>query len=48
MPHSRPKGVTASGLAIVHRDLMITLTARHKLPTVYCYRFFVTAGGLVS
>ena len=40
--------VTASGLAVVHRDLIITLAARHKLPTVYYYRFFVTAGGLVS
>ena len=27
--------VTASALAIVHRDLIITLAARHKLPAVY-------------
>ena len=40
--------MTARGLAVVHRDLIITLAARHKLPTVYYYRFFVTAGGLVS
>ena len=40
--------VTASGLAIVHRELIVTLAARHKLPAVYYYRFFVTAGGLVS
>src|SRR4029077_17837543 len=40
--------VTASGFAVVHRDLIITLAARHKLPTVYFERFFVTAGGLIS
>jgi putative ABC transport system substrate-binding protein len=40
--------VTASGLAIVHRDLIITLAARHKLPAVYFERFFVTGGGLIS
>jgi len=30
--------VTASGLAIVHRDLIITLAARHRLPAIYAYR----------
>ena len=40
--------VTASALAGVHRDLIITLAARHKLPAVYCERFFVTDGGLIS
>jgi putative ABC transport system substrate-binding protein len=40
--------VTASGSAFVHRDLIITLAARHKLPTVYFDRTFVAAGGLVS
>ena len=40
--------VTASGLAIVHRELIITLAARHKLPAVYSSRFFVTGGGLIS
>ena len=40
--------VPASGLVIVHRDLIITLAARHKLPAVYYYSFFVTAGGLAS
>ena len=34
--------------AIVHRDLIIALAARHKLPAVYFQRFFVTAGGLIS
>ena len=40
--------VTASALAIVHRDLIIALAARHKLPAVYSDRFFVTDGGLIS
>jgi putative ABC transport system substrate-binding protein len=40
--------VTGSALAVVHRDLIITLVARHKLPAVYFQRFFVTRGGLIS
>jgi putative ABC transport system substrate-binding protein len=40
--------VTGSALAQVHRDLIITLAARHKLPAVYFERFFVTGGGLIS
>jgi putative tryptophan/tyrosine transport system substrate-binding protein len=40
--------LTGSGLANVHRELIITLVARHKLPAVYYERSFVTAGGLVS
>ena len=32
----------------VHRDLIVTLAARHKLPAVYYERFFVAAGGLIS
>ena len=40
--------VTGSALAIVHRDLIITLAARHKLPAVYFERFFVAGGGLIS
>ena len=40
--------VTASALATRHRDLIITLAARHKLPAVYFERFFVAAGGLIS
>ena len=40
--------VTASGLAADHRELIVTLAARHKLPAVYYERFFVTAGGLIS
>jgi ABC-type uncharacterized transport system substrate-binding protein len=40
--------VTGSPLAALHRDLIITLAARDKLPAVYFERNFVTAGGLVS
>jgi putative ABC transport system substrate-binding protein len=40
--------VTPVTLAIVHRDLIITLAARHRLPAVYGLRPFVTAGGLIS
>ena len=31
-----------------HRDLIITLAAKHRLPAVYGPRFFVTSGGLIS
>jgi putative ABC transport system substrate-binding protein len=40
--------VSSSALTVVHRDLIITLAARHKLPAVYFQRFFVASGGLVS
>jgi putative ABC transport system substrate-binding protein len=40
--------LTASGFAYLHRDLIITLAARHKLPAVYFERSFVAAGGLIS
>ena len=31
-----------------HRDLILVLAARHSLPAVYPYRFFLTSGGLMS
>ena len=40
--------LTAGGPAFVHRDLIISLAARYKLPAVYYERFFVAAGGLLS
>ena len=40
--------MTAGGAAQRHRDLIITLAARHKLPAVYFQRFFIAAGGLIS
>jgi putative ABC transport system substrate-binding protein len=40
--------LTGSGLAVIHRDLIIGLAARHKLPTMYYERFFSRSGGLIS
>jgi putative ABC transport system substrate-binding protein len=40
--------VIGSNLALVHRDLIVTLVARHKLPAVYYSRSFVTGGGLIA
>jgi putative ABC transport system substrate-binding protein len=40
--------VTAGALAVFHRDLIVTLAARHKLPAVYSQRLFVAGGGLIS
>jgi putative ABC transport system substrate-binding protein len=40
--------ITAVPLALVHRDLIVTLAARHKLSAVYYLRSYVKAGGLVS
>jgi putative ABC transport system substrate-binding protein len=40
--------VTASALSSVHRELIVNLAARHKLPAVYYRRAYVTDGGLIS
>jgi putative tryptophan/tyrosine transport system substrate-binding protein len=40
--------VTGSALGIVHRELITTVAARHKLPAVFPGRFYVTGGGLIS
>src|SRR6266436_3114463 len=40
--------VTGSALATRHRNLIITLAARQKLPAIYSGRWFVTDGGLLS
>ena len=40
--------VTGSPLAQLHRGIIISLAARHKLPAVYFERFFVADGGLIS
>ena len=40
--------VTSNAWGIVHRDLIIALASRHRLPVVYPFRVFITAGGLVS
>ena len=43
-------GLIAAGSAAAtrHRELILTLAARHKLPAVYWERFLVAAGGLMS
>ena len=46
-----PKGglvVTGSAPAAVHRDLIIMLAARHRLPAIYPFRYFAESGGLLS
>ena len=40
--------LTASALSVVHRDLIVGLAAKHKLPAVYNRRYFVAGGGLMS
>jgi len=40
--------LSASSLAVRHRDLVIALAARHKLPAVYSRRLFIASGGLIS
>jgi putative ABC transport system substrate-binding protein len=40
--------VLPSAPAILHRDLIISLSARHLLPAIYPYRFFATTGGFMS
>jgi putative ABC transport system substrate-binding protein len=46
-----PKGgvvVTGSAPAAVHRDLIIALADRHRLPSIYPFRYFTHSGGLLS
>ena len=45
---AKANGQIARSRVALHRDLIITLAARHKLPAVYYERFFVAAGGLIS
>jgi putative tryptophan/tyrosine transport system substrate-binding protein len=40
--------VTASTPALLHRELITTLAARHRLPAVYPFRYFTASGGLIS
>jgi ABC transporter substrate binding protein len=48
--HERNGGVvvTTSTRASAHRDLIVALAARHRLPAVYPFRFYVDRGGLIS
>jgi putative ABC transport system substrate-binding protein len=46
-----PKGgliVTGSAPAAAHRDLIITLAGRYRLPAIYPFRYFAQSGGLLS
>jgi putative tryptophan/tyrosine transport system substrate-binding protein len=40
--------VTVSPLATVHRDLIVSLAARYRVPAVYPLRYFAASGGLIS
>ena len=40
--------MTGNPLTSVHRTLIITLAAKHQLPTIYPFRFFAVNGGLIS
>jgi putative ABC transport system substrate-binding protein len=40
--------VTADPAASIHRELIISMTARNKLPTVFPFRYWVVNGGLIS
>jgi putative ABC transport system substrate-binding protein len=47
----KPNGglvVTGSGLAVTHRDSIISAAEKHRLPTIYFQRLFAAAGGLMS
>ena len=47
----RPNGgliVTSTAFSTIHRELIITLAAQHRLPAVYFNRLFVASGGLIS
>jgi hypothetical protein len=48
--HERNGGVvvTTSTRASAHRDLIVALAARHRLPAAYPFRFYVDRGGLIS
>ena len=40
--------VTAIPPSAVHRELIVALAARHRLPAVYSFRYYATSGGLIS
>src|SRR5262249_59389566 len=40
--------VTATAVAVVHRNQIVALAAQHKVPAVYFQRFFANVGGLIS
>jgi putative ABC transport system substrate-binding protein len=40
--------ITSSSFAVFHRDLIVKLAARHRLPAVYAGRMYILSGGLIS
>jgi putative ABC transport system substrate-binding protein len=40
--------VTAGILTAIHRELIVSLAAHHRLPAVYPNRYFISSGGLIS
>jgi ABC-type uncharacterized transport system substrate-binding protein len=40
--------VLPGAASVIHRELIVALEARHRLPAVHAYRYFVTLGGLAS
>jgi putative tryptophan/tyrosine transport system substrate-binding protein len=40
--------VTATALAQIHRELVISLAAQYRMPAIYPYHLFVRDGGLMS
>jgi putative ABC transport system substrate-binding protein len=40
--------IVGAPLLVVHRNLIITLAARHQLPAVYPFPYFTHSGGLIS
>jgi putative ABC transport system substrate-binding protein len=40
--------VAPNAVTIFHRDLIIALAAKHRLPAIYPYRFFAASGGFIS
>ena len=40
--------ITVGGLTNLHRGLIAKLAQQHRLPTVHAFRYFITAGGLIS
>jgi putative ABC transport system substrate-binding protein len=40
--------VTASSSAVAHRDLLLAMALRYRLPAIYPFRFYVTSGGLAA
>jgi putative ABC transport system substrate-binding protein len=40
--------VPVSAASLVHRELIVSLAAQHRLPAAYAYRIFVTSGGLMT